>query len=112
MSDVSEQAKELAKVLYPGGIVDAGLRHVQRAIDAGWVQRDTLLAELEAQGWTPPPDPWEPIAREVCDALAREFGTTWVAEHPAISDVLTAAVRHLHTEDEARAIAGRIKGES
>lgn len=114
MSDVSEQAKELARAVWP--YVE---RHskwhtevAQRAIDAGWVQRDTLLAELEAQGWTPPPDPWEPIAREVCDALAREFGTTWVAEHPAISDVLTAAVRHLHTEDEARAIAGRIKGES
>lgn len=113
MSDVSEQAKALAADLYPAVRTPIASAEIaaQRAIGAGWVQRDTLIAELEAQGWTPPPDPWEPIAREVCDALAREFGTTWVAEHPAISDVLTAAVRRLHTEDEARAIAKRIEGD-
>jgi len=109
MSDVSEQAKALARAVWP--YVE---RHskwhtypAQRAIDAGWVQRDTLIAELEAQGWTPPPDPHVEIAR----ALAAEmWGDGWT-DHGPYYIKLRSAVRRLHTEDEAQAIAGRIEGE-
>lgn len=57
MSAVSEQAKALAKALDPHRVWNIDQRLAQRAVKAGWVQRDTLIAELEAQGWTPPPDP-------------------------------------------------------
>lgn len=44
----------------------------QRAIDAGWVHRDDLVAE----GWTPPPDPHEAIARR--DAIRAAPAATGV----------------------------------
>lgn len=109
MSDVSEQAKALARAVWP--YVE---RHskwhtypAQRAIDEGWVQRDTLIAELEAQGWTPPPDPWEVIARSVWLFLFP--GGEWLFESQRN---LVQYMREVFTEDEARAIAGRIEGES
>ena len=111
MSDVSEQAKALAEVMFPDGswgpVRASG---AQRAIDAGWVQRDTLIAELEAQGWTPPPDPWEVIARSVWLFLFP--GGEWLASEFESQRNLVQYMRDLHTEDEARAIAGRIEGES
>ena len=112
MSDVSEQAKALAADLYPAvrtPIASAKIA-AQRAIDAGWVQRDTLMAELEAQGWTPPPDPWEVIARSVWLFLFP--GGEWLASEFESQRNLVQYMRDLHTEDEARAIAGRIEGES
>lgn len=112
MSDVSEQAKALARAVWP--YVE---RHskwhtevAQRAIDAGWVQRDTLIAELEAQGWTPPPDPWEVIARSVWLFLFP--GGEWLAPEFESQRNLVQYMREVFTEDEARAIAGRIEGES
>lgn len=123
MSDVSEQAKALAEVMFPDGSWWASpwTSGAQRAIDAGWAPRDTLIAELEAQGWTPPPDPWEVIARSVWlflfpggEWLAPEFGSGDVACNRAIESQrnLVQYMREVFTEDEARAIAGRIEGES
>lgn len=111
MSDVSEQAKALAKALYPTIHLTVGQYGIaQRAIDAGWVQRAELIAELEAQGWTPPPDPWEVIARSVWLFLFP--GGEWLAPEFESQRNLVQYMRDLHTEDEARAIAGRIEGES
>ena len=112
MSDVSEQAKALAADLYPAVRTPIASAEIaaQRAIDAGWVQRDTLIAELEAQGWTPPPDPWEVIARSVWLFLFP--GGEWLAPEFESQRNLVQYMRDLHTEDEARAIAGRIEGES
>ena len=63
MSDVSEQAKALAEVMFPDGswgpVRASG---ASGPSTPGGCSRDTLIAELEAQGWTPPPDPWEVIA--------------------------------------------------
>lgn len=123
MSDVSEQAKALAADLYPAVRTPIASAEIaaQRAIGARWVQRDTLIAELEAQGWTPPPDPWEVIARSVWlflfpggEWLAPEFGSGDVACNRAIESQrnLVQYMREVFTEDEARAIAGRIEGES
>lgn len=107
MSDVSEQAKALANDLWPSGLY---AEVAQRAIDANWVQRDTLIAELEAQGWTPPPDPWEVIARSVWLFLFP--GGEWLAPEFESQRNLVQYMREVFTEDEARAIAGRIEGES
>lgn len=101
MSDVSEQAKALAEAMWWSG--GGGWVPAQRAIDDGWVQRDTLMAELEAQGWTPPSDPWEPIARYWCIELwGDESGPHYQRTLAAVRDLLP-------DEDEARAIAGRIE---
>ena len=111
MSDVSEQAMALAEVMFPDGSwwASAWTSGAQRAIDAGWVQRDTLIAELEAQGWTPPPDPWEVIARSVWLFLFP--GGEWLASEFESQRNLVQYMRDLHTEDEARAIAKRIEGD-
>lgn len=112
MSDVSEQAKALAEVMFPDGSwwASAWTSGAQRAIDAGWVQRDTLIAELEAQGWTPPPDPWEAIARKLYRSLPLTMQEWDPQRHAQQADLLDA-VRDMITEDEARAIAGRIEGD-
>lgn len=122
MSDVSEQAKALAADLYPAVRTPIASAEIaaQRAIGARWVQRDTLIAELEAQGWrctissthgwTPPPDPWEVIARSVWLFLFP--GGEWLAPEFESQRNLVQYMREVFTEDEARAIAGRIEGES
>lgn len=110
MSDVSEQAKALARAVWP--YVE---RHskwhtypAQRAIDVGWVHRDSLIAE----GWTPPPDPHEDIARELWAALADMWpvGTVWQPHRSKTQADLLALVRRMFPDaDEAWAIAGRIE---
>lgn len=105
MSGVSEQAEALAEVLWPRTVHLTAFNHgmAQRAVDAGWVHRDSLVAE----GWTPPPDPWETIARAIHN---EHFGTGCTGTCLAHSNIY-AAVRRLMTADEAQAIAGRIEGE-
>ena len=107
MSGYSREAEALARVLWGANTFLARYELAQRAIDAGWVQRDTLIAELEAQGRVPPPDPWEPIARKLYRSLLTM--QEWDPQRHAQQADLLDAVRDLLTEDEARAIAARIE---
>ena len=104
-------AERLARTMEPDGDwhLDEwriAVRIAQRAIAAGWVQRDDLIA----RGWTPPPDPWEAIARALADAvwpLTRD-AALFAPDTP--SRRLLAAVRDLIPDEaEARAIAARIE---
>lgn len=106
MSDVSEQAKALADVQWgPGNSANVRFHAAQRAVKAGWVHRDSLVAE----GWTPPPDPCETIARSVWLFLFP--GGEWLAPEFESQRNLVQHMREVFTADEARAIAGRIEGE-
>lgn len=100
MTEFSPEAEALARVLVPRPTVPLGpyVRMAQRAIDAGWVHRDDLVAE----GWTPPPDPHEAIARELHGAL-------FDIDH-AERDLL-AVVRRI-PDDLARQVAEALRGES
>lgn len=97
-------AERLAKAM---GSAAVGWAHItQRAIDAGWVHRDDLIA----QGWTPPPDPWEAIARDLCEAVWPITAAVDLFAPDTPSARMLAAVRDLIPDEaEARTIAARIE---
>ena len=94
-------AERLARTMEPDG--DA-VRIAERAILAGWVHRDDLIA----QGWTPPPDPHEDIARELHAGM---FTSPWNPERSDIACDLLAAVRRI-PDHLARDVAEALRGES
>lgn len=106
MTEFSPEAEALARVLVPRPTVPLGpyVRMAQRAIDAGWVQRDDLVA----QGWTPPTDSHEDIAREM---YAGMFTSPWNPERSDIACDLLATVRRI-PDDLARQVAEALRGES
>ena len=107
MTEYSPEAEALARVLWPheqGEVHPDDFITAQRAIVAGWVQRDDLIA----QGWTPPPDPHEDIAREL---YAGMFTSPWNPERSDIACDLRAAVRRI-PDHLARDVAEALRGES
>lgn len=103
MTEYSREAEALARVLWPdhlsfGGLADSVMARAQRAIYAGWVQRDDLVAH-------------EDIARALCNEVwpltrdAELFGP----ETPSAR--LLAAVRRI-PDDVARQVAEALRGES
>jgi hypothetical protein len=101
-------AERLARTMEPDGDwhLDEwriAVRIAQRAIAAGWVQRDDLIA----RGWTPPPDPWEAIARDVWLFLFP--GGEWLAPEFESQRSLVRYMRETITKAEARTIAARIE---
>lgn len=107
MTEFSPEAQALARVQWGQPCGDTERRVAQRAIDAGWVQRDDLVA----QGWTPPPDPHEDIARALCNEawpLTRN-DELFAPETPSAR--LLAAVRRI-PDDLARQVAEALRGES
>lgn len=107
-------AERLARTMEPDGDwhLDEwriAVRLAQRAVGAGWVHRDDLIA----QRWAPPPDPWEAISRFIA-------GRLWTADGEYFGDFcegtvagsLLAAVRDLIPDEaEARSIAARIESD-
>lgn len=108
-------AERLARTMQPDGDWPLGERRIalgerriavriaQLAVDAGWVHRDDLVAE----GWTPPPDPWETIARDVWLFLFP--GGEWLAPEFESQRSLVRYMRETITKAEARTIAARIE---
>lgn len=85
MTEYSREAQALARTMAPDGDwhLDEwriAVRIAQRAIDAGWVQRDDLIA----QGWTPPadPDPVDDVVRLA--GMLRDSGQPLVANTPHV----------------------------
>jgi len=98
---VDTAAERLAASLYPSGLTPtkSAVEAAQRAIANGWVHRANGWVhrdDLIAEGWTPPPDPWEAIARRLFT-----FGV--------FQDLLAAVRDLIPDEAEARAIAARIE---
>lgn len=108
-------AERLARTMEPDGDWHLGewriaVRIAERAILAGWVHRDDLIA----QGWTPPPDPWEAIARALAAAMWTINGEgPYVGEFTehTVAGRLLAAVRRI-PDDLARQVAEALRGES
>lgn len=111
MTEYSREAELLAPSLVPNADPisspaswQSAVRMAKRAIDAGWVQRDDLVA----QGWTPPTDSHEDIAREM---YAGMFTSPWNPERSDIACDLLATVRRI-PDDLARQVAEALRGES
>ena len=66
-----------------------------------------LIIVLLAEGWTPPPDPHEDIARELYDTA---FAPARYADSRSVGPMLLAAV-HRIPDDLARQVADALRGD-